>query len=133
MRKELTQKLFSDYPKLYVDKDKPDHVSLMCYGFECGDGWFDLINDLSASLEKFIEEKNINLRAMQVKQKFGGLRFYTEQNNVSKEDMIVAYSFIKKAEELSYKTCETCGKPGVIRNDRDSGWVVALCDEHAKK
>lgn len=130
MRKELTQKLFSDYPKLYVDKDKPDHVSLMCYGFECGDGWFNLINELSRSLEKLIEERNLNLRAFQVKQKFGRLRFYTEHENASKDDTADIYAAIRGAEDMSYKTCEMCGKPGVIRNDRS--WATVLCDEHNK-
>jgi hypothetical protein len=35
---------------------------------------------------------------------------------------------IDKYENLSYKTCEICGKEGVLRK---GSWLKTLCDEHA--
>jgi len=58
-------------------------------------------------------------KATQVKEKYGGLRFYMTCGN----DEI--YSLIQKAEELSYKTCEECGSPG---EERGGSWINTLCD-----
>lgn len=63
-----------------------------------------------------------NGTVFQVKEKFGGLRFYI--GNGSDE----IFSRIHEAEVDSYKTCEVCGKPG---RERGGGWIRTLCDEHA--
>lgn len=60
--------------------------------------------------------------ALQVKEKFGGLRFY-----VSGSDKYIR-GMIYMAENLSLVTCEECGKPG---RPRDGKWISTLCDEHA--
>lgn len=56
----------------------------------------------------------------QVKEKFGGLRFYAE--NVPEG----GYDIIDAAEAASVKACELCGKPGAINTD---GWMLTLCSE----
>ncbi len=58
-------------------------------------------------------------KAAQVKEKFGGLRFYMTCGS----DEI--FDLISEAEALSYKTCEECGKPG---EERDTGWIHTHCD-----
>ena len=40
--------------------------SLMCYGFECGDGWFDLIWELCEKIEKSENIDNIDKKAKQL-------------------------------------------------------------------
>lgn len=60
--------------------------------------------------------------AVQVKEKFGGLRFYTN----SGDDII--YAYISMAESMSYRTCEVCGSPGKVYRD---GWHTTLCSTHA--
>ena len=55
---------------------------------------------------------------VQVKEKFGTLRFYC-----SGTDAI--YKYIQLAERLSSVTCEDCGKPGKAN---DSGWIRTQCD-----
>lgn len=64
MKKELTEQLYSKYPLLYTDKEASMYKSLMAFGFEVGDGWYNLIDELSSKLEpliqKFIKE-NPNL------------------------------------------------------------------------
>jgi hypothetical protein len=62
--------------------------------------------------------------ASQVKEKFGGLRFYV---NAATEEH---YNYITFAESMSYKTCEVCGSPGKRYTD---GWHTVLCDTHAKE
>jgi len=42
MNKKNTERLFKKYPEFFKYRDDM-MASLMCFGFECGDGWYDLI------------------------------------------------------------------------------------------
>ena len=46
MNKQLIQQLFDNYPKIFIQKDLPPSESLMCFGFEHGDGWYWLVDHL---------------------------------------------------------------------------------------
>ena len=125
MKEELDKKLVKAFPLLYDDRDASMQSTAMCWGFP-GDGWFDIIWDLSSKLEpliqKFIDENQDTEhypKASQVKEKFGGLRFYMTCGT----DEI--FDLIEKAETLSYKTCEECGKPA---EERDGSWIYTLCN-----
>lgn len=59
----------------------------------------------------------------QVKEKFGGLRFYYDSDALNVIDKLV-----DEAEEQCWKTCEACGAPGVLRG---GGWLMTACDEHS--
>ena len=50
MREELDKKLVEKYPLLYRDRYAPMTETAMCWGFCCGDGWYNLIDILSALL-----------------------------------------------------------------------------------
>ena len=77
--------------------------------------------------EGFVEVKDPieQVVVRQVKEKFGGLRFYTEGGDEYIQGMIYM------AEHLSISTCEVCGKPG--RRGRKGSQIVTLCEEHAKE
>lgn len=82
-----------------------------------GPGWKHIVVPL---IERALTEgKNI----AQVKEKFGGLRFYYDPSDESFDAAVAA------AEAQAIKTCEECGAPGVLRG---GGWIKVLCDEHAK-
>lgn len=123
MTSEKEQILFERYPILYTGKDQPITCNLMAFGFECGDGWFDLLDTLSSKIEEYNKtaEEDKRVVAMQVKEKYGGLRFYT---NIS---IIEVDEWIKEAERLSDTTCESCGKSPAYK--RGSSWITTLCDE----
>ena len=87
----------------------------MCWLFQCDDGWFKLIDRLSAKIVKL----DPRVEASCVKEKFGTLRFYVDT------EMEAVYDVISKAEKESSKTCEVCGKPGKLHNDK--GWWATLC------
>jgi hypothetical protein len=89
--------------------------------FECNSGWYQLIKDLIVDLI----ELGWNKEVCQVKEKFGGLRFYINEGS----DEI--HARISKAEDLSYQTCEVTGKPGLLR--QDIGWWTTLCEEEYQK
>lgn len=132
MREDLTQKLFEAYPELYRGRTEGCQYNLMCFGFECGDGWFELLMDLSKRIDEIAKKHNQigehYPKAFQVKSKFGGLRFYMEPlSGTAFEEINEA---IGEIEIQAYKTCEQCGRSGSIRNDLY--WIAVLCDEHYK-
>jgi len=89
-------------------------------------GWYQLIHDLLEDLILTDWDRDIR----QVKEKFGGLRFYV--GSVSDE----VYDIISRYEKLSYETCETCGEAGELRQDcgwNGSMWYMTLCDKHYKE
>lgn len=118
MKGDLQIKLVKKYPNLYKNFGGDVRQTLMAFGFECGDGWFKLIDELSAKLEP------LGIVAEQVKEKWGGLRFYIGLGSDE------AFDLIEKAEKESYKICELCGNEG---NPKGKGWIKTLCDECTKK
>jgi len=120
MNEVNTKYLLGRYPKLYQGYYFPMTETCMCWGFECGDGWLKIIDNLSAEVTAIDEKNGSKTIATQVKEKFGGLRFYIESGS----DAI--FDLIDKAEDESFRTCETCGEPGTTRDD---GWVSTECDK----
>jgi hypothetical protein len=129
MTPEQDEKLVKAFPKLYADRHASMKDTCMCWGFSCGDGWFQLIWDLSEKIEKEINkveedspELKGKIKASQVKEKFGGLRFYMTQETKEISDLI------SKAEAASERICDVCGKEGDVRNK--NGWLSCRCSEH---
>ena len=89
--------------------------------FGVGEGWYPIIKNIINELISLGWDK----RAVQVKEKFGGLRFYLESYPEGAADVIIKY------EKLSYETCETCGEKG--SNKKIKGWLYTLCDYHEKE
>lgn len=103
-------------------------------GFECGDGWYPIIDELSAKLEAEITRLKANgmsesylPRASQVKEKFGRLEFYIRWGRETIFDgHEVFFTAIDEARRKSVVTCEDCGAPGRRRDERS--YVLTLCD-----
>lgn len=55
MNAELTQKLLKRFPILYQDYDSPMTHTCMCWGFDHGDGWFEIIWQLSLAIEEELD------------------------------------------------------------------------------
>jgi len=127
MDEEKDKDLCTKYPNLYRDRHADMRHTCMCWGFTCGDGWYELIDKLSAALETEIvklKESGVPVEqlpvAAQVKEKFGGLRCYVDN---ATEEM---YKLIEAAEEKSFTICEDCG--GAEGELRGGGWLRTLCD-----
>lgn len=90
------------------------------WGLSVGDGWVPLLRDLIIKLEARASKTTIPLVVVQVKEKFGGLRFYTHNGDGFDQDDIRA------AEGLSFKTCEWCGTKGGP-DTTNTGWMLTLC------
>jgi hypothetical protein len=139
MTEERDKTLCAKYPKIFRNRRGDPKQTLMCFGFEHDDGWFDIIDTLCHTIQHHLDWKRGSDKfkgmpdeewdechqtvAVQVKEKWGGLRFY-----VSNSDDYIDGA-ISLAESLSLRTCEQCGAPG---RPRGGGWVRTLCDGHAK-
>lgn len=125
MRKELDEQLCAKYPEIFKDRHSDMRTTAMCWGFDCGDGWYGILDVLCSLIANDVQYNHMPpVTALQVKEKYGGLRFYFNGGN----DRADAYSLF--AESMSYRTCETCGQPG---KPRKGGWIRTLCDEHAQE
>lgn len=136
MKQELDTLLCERYPKIFVNRHRNPKETLMCWGFECGDGWYNIINQLCANIQHHVDwaqeqkekygrgEGCSQVVAVQIKEKFGTLRFYTNGGN----DQI--HGMIRMAESMSAVTCEECGAPGTRRG---RSWIYTACDAHARE
>jgi len=134
MRQELDKLLCEKYPKMMVNRNKPMQETCMCWGFECGDGWFNVLDQLMGNIQHHIDWNNKNFEKGytqykqvpqvtldQVKEKFGTLRFYYTGG----DDVIDG--MVRMAESMSGVTCEECGNSGTTGGQ---GWLVTLCETH---
>ena len=157
--------LIKKYEPLY-NRSGSFKNAFTAYGFCCGDGWFDIINTLSAQLcadwlvakqkynqlaqqlgklkfpecdpaatwnpivtEELVAAARADMDAaadkvpqvVQVKEKFGSLRFYATKCND------VQSAAIEFAEQLTLKTCEVCGARGKVM---ERGWIKVRCKTH---
>ena len=81
---------------------------------EIGEGWVPLVHKLYDDLVSIGWDTKLH----QVKEKFGGLRFYIGYGN---DEM---FDLIRKAENESMKICELCGMPGDIKGKY---WLECRC------
>ena len=149
MREELDEYLCKTYPKMFEQRHMSEMVTCMCWGFACGDGWFNIIEQLCGNIQHHIDwkEKQHNwsvewnkehpdepreiselvpqVVVTQVKEKFGTLRFYYDGG----DDYISG--MVTMAESMSGVTCEACGASaktsGVDPEKGITGWVHTTC------
>lgn len=125
MSPDHARALYERYPAIFAQRGLSLKVSLMSFGFSCGDGWFEIIDDLCARLQAGVDCGDFDqVEAHQVKEKYAELRFYYGPNSEAADALVEA------AEDRSRKTCETCGAPGVLREK--AYWYRTRCDEHAE-
>jgi hypothetical protein len=102
-------------------------------GIAVGTGWWPIIESLCANIQSHVDWKNEQrdrfqrgegcqqVVVEQIKEKFGGLRFYYQGGNEQ------IHGMVRMAEAWAAHSCEECGRPG---KSRSGGWVRTLCDEH---
>jgi hypothetical protein len=84
MRKELEQCLVERWPT-WFDIGGDIRHTLMPRGFTHDDGWFDILwrlcEDLEPLVAEFEQTTKRKFEVLQVKEKFGGLRFYVNHKS----------------------------------------------------
>ncbi|MGI0060710.1 MAG: hypothetical protein ACREBJ_13180, partial [Nitrosotalea sp.] len=80
MNNELTGDLLSKYPFYRCDESKIKNgfiSDLMFFGFSCGDGWYNILNQVGIKIIKLKKKyPNMEFKAEQIKEKYGELRIY---------------------------------------------------------
>lgn len=118
----ITGETFTPKTEAYPKPQEPYEL----FGIECGDGWKELIKPLFEWIENYNKDHEDNpIVIEQVKEKFGGLRFYVSYEPDELSEMI------RKAEEDSYGICETCGSK--IDVGHTSGWIQTICRKCIQK
>jgi hypothetical protein len=129
------KELFKKYPVLFEYalpsyKGKGDHP-ITKFHIECWKGWLELIEKLSEEIAAIDIDKTV--RVTQIKQKFAGLRYYIRglsKDSSYKEEI---QKLLQKYESCSYEVCEACGKPGGRVREKDTGYILTVCDACLKK
>lgn len=123
MNNELSDKLYAKYGK-YISKS-------WWWGFECGDGWFDLIDETLSKIIDWYKKNNPDdlenadeegFVITQIKEKYGELRIYIGGSYPA------VFDIIEQAEKRSRTICELCGKVGECKVSH--GWYKTVCEEH---
>jgi hypothetical protein len=131
MKPANTKSLIKDFSHLYRNCREGSQSSML-YGFAVGDGWFQILYELSAKIDERARSMGIKPgderypSADQVKEKFGGLRFY-----MMCPDHKIYEDLIRTATSKALHTCEHCGRPGKMIDD---GWYSVRCERcHGRK
>ena len=119
--------LVEEFPNLY--KPKGSEIS-----FYLPIGWYPLVRKLSKDINVELEnnpELKSKFKILQVKEKFGGLRFYLSESVSENIDALIAES-----EELSMDACiscgaNVCGKKSIIKKLFKLSWGQStFCAKH---
>lgn len=146
MKDELEKQLKEKHPIVLRRMNVPGREPISMFGIECGDGWYDLIDETCSWIEEIIKKlpqeeieemrqywgeggelpsiEDILPAAVQIKEKFGGLRFYMSWQTEAMDEII------RQAEGVAERTCMACGKEGKMRGD---GWLTVQCDACEKE
>jgi len=101
-----SERIVSEFPELFED----------AFDVDLPAGWLEIARKCCAVVSKEAPD----LRVSQLKEKFGGARFYYVGFATQKTvDAIDAF------EKQSYQTCQLCGAPGKGRGER---WIITMCD-----
>ena len=82
------------------------------------DGWVNLVIELDAKLAAIQPEYSLD----QVKDKWGGLRYYIASGNDA------MFALVEEYEKKSVTICEVCGEAG--RPCVKNCWIATRCKEH---
>jgi len=115
MTDDLLPFLRGRYPELFSDT----HLREIA----CLPGWLNLIDELCRTLQIHLDihPDVTQVQVLQVKEKFGGLRFYFSGGDATCHEAVAA------ATERSLSTCEVCGQAGSLGGGR---WLTVRCIEH---
>ncbi len=128
MQQELEERIMQDFPWFEARNVWTGELLGVAHGCECDDGWLDLIYDLCQEIDdeyKKLGKDISNLIIYQIKEKYGGLRFYINGTYPSVNNIIHNY------ENMSYEVCEICGKPGKLMSS--GSWFKTLCEKCANE
>jgi hypothetical protein len=131
---EFEKRLAAEFPFMSRDTEAELYRDDGCF---TGPGWYEVLRGICLEITAAYAASGrpMNFTVSQVKEKAGGLCFYyylDEQGMLAVRDPAnrelhtTIDTIIAKWCEVSERTCEACGAPGVMW--RDIGYVKTLCD-----
>ncbi|MBA2962128.1 MULTISPECIES: hypothetical protein [Ramlibacter] len=137
---QQVSKLLDDYPRLFAKGARLD--------VWFPPGWAGILRTLCAGIDRLLDDRlAAEFQVLQVKEKFGTLRFYYQfahdakltidiqgTDGTQRIHMEPSYpplfpaaavdALVGEAERLSAVTCSRCGSPGLLRK---GGWLRVTC------
>jgi len=136
MNNHLETYLYEKYPEFFVEKDWDIKNTCMCWGIQCGDGWFNLLDSTCMKVKDYLTSLQKSLQSFKfqsIKEKYGYLDIMHSLTDC-KEDSCTFSDYqrnaiddiIEGASSDSEYTCELCGS---TRGARVAGfsYFQALC------
>lgn len=98
-----------------------------------GSGWWPIVEDTHRRLLEIDPGYTVD----QVKEKFGGLRYYFTASDGPSDHYDVMEAIVDEAERKSMTVCEWCGEPAPAGPRGKAGtswsWRLTLCDKHQRE
>lgn len=137
---KYNEKQYENFSKQMEEK-YPEMFSQPYGGFAVGAGWWPIIEVLCGQIDSYTKWRNNTRESLlkdnpynhtipdavpqvvvqQIKEKFGGLRFYYQGGDEH------IHGMVRMAEIWAGYSCEECGAPG---ERRSGGWIRTLCNKH---
>ena len=113
--------------QLQIEELKKKIVPEYWKSIDVDEGWYRLVIDCDRELTGI----DPNYQIYQVKEKFGGLRYYmTPSNDTTPEQRDAMWTITRKYEDIAFRTCSATGKTGVLMKSI-GGWRKTLNPEYA--
>lgn len=160
MREELDKQLCEKYPLIFAQRNGNMRETCMCWGFCCGDGWYNILDAMCANIQG-----HINWRLEQIK---SAHKFNLELEEARANDFenwhdwklrepreipkpvaqVVATQVKEKFGSLRFyysggddlidgivrmaesMSDRTCEECGAPGTPSSNGWIQTLCEEH---
>jgi hypothetical protein len=109
-------KLIQEFPAVFQNVNNSSEYSLPS-------GWYNILYNLCEELTPILVNERSKITedpeqplfsVLQIKEKFGGLRFYFMMNTENKELYDFVQTLVDIAEDKSYDTCQITGKVGKL-------------------
>jgi uncharacterized protein with HEPN domain len=117
--------LINRFPSLYRHADSLPGATTPPFAREAlaiGGGWFDIVSRLSEKLTA-----DPTLVVAQFKEKYGRMTVYLDRSEPASQEVDAAIdAALEEANDLSVRTCEDCGEPGV--HAKRGHTVGVLCE-----
>ena len=137
---EFDKFMCQKFPELFQDRNKPMSETCMCWGFDTGEGWNQILYDLCEKLDFIRSQTGIITVFDQIKEKFGGGRFYYHieyddkfpcklQDHIREIWCNFISEAVDKAERESECTCGICGEQYFHDKISVGGWVYDTCKD----
>ena len=153
MKQELEQQIYEIDPVFFRQKDLDMTQTCMCWGIECGDGWFEPIREFVTKvrmLNDMLKPFNTCLVAEQIKSKWADFTCYwnidvlDDTKNVElteeQQDMVdfahsIMDDLVRGCVEKCSHTCELCGKHSFWDDEvfACGSWLTVKCLDCAQR